>query len=137
MTCALIAAACGGFAPGAVVCADEVAAGRPSPWMALEAARRLNTWPMRVCVKTGETLADIAEGRNVGMWSIGVAKTGNELGLSESEAAALPAPELARRLADADWRFRRAGVHDVIDSVAALPALLDSIEAALTRGQTP
>lgn len=138
MTGALVAAAAaGGFAPDAVVCADEVPAGRPSPWMAVEAARRMDTWPMRACVKIGDTLADIAEGRNAGMWSIGVTKTGNELGLSEAEADALPAPDLARRLAEADWRFRRAGAHDVIESLAALPALLDSIEAAMARGQTP
>lgn len=107
MTSALVAAAAqGGFAPDAVVCADEVPEGRPAPRMALEAARRLNAWPMRACVKIGDTVADIAEGRNAGMWSVGLTRTGNELGLSEAEAA-------------------------------ALPALLDSIEAALARGQTP
>jgi phosphonoacetaldehyde hydrolase len=138
MTTALVAAAAaGGFAPDAIVCADEVPAGRPAPWMALEAAKRMDTWPVRACVKIGDTLADIAEGRNAGMWSIGITKTGNELGLAEAEADALPAAELRRRLAEADWRFRRAGAHDVIESLAALPALLDSIEAALARGQTP
>lgn len=138
MTGALVAAAArGGFAPDAVVCADEVPEGRPAPWMALEAARRMNAWPVRACVKVGDTLADIAEGRNAGMWSIGVTRTGNELGLSESEAEAMPGAELRARLADADWRFRRAGAHDVIESLAELPALLDSIESALARGQTP
>lgn len=138
MTGALVAAAAaGGFTPDAVVCADEVPAGRPSPWMALEAARRMDVWPLRACIKIGDTLADIAEGRNAGMWSIGVTKTGNELGLARGEADALPAPELARRLDESGWRFRRAGAHEVIESLAALPALLDSIEAALARGQTP
>lgn len=138
MTSALVAAAAqGGFAPDAVVCADEVPEGRPAPWMALEAARRLNAWPMRACVKIGDTVADIAEGRNAGMWSVGLTRTGNELGLSEAEAASLPEAALRARLAEADWRFRRAGAHEVIESLAALPALLDSIEAALARGQTP
>jgi len=138
MTGALVAAAArGGFAPDAMVCADEAPEGRPAPWMALEAARRMNAWPMRACIKIGDTVADIAEGRNAGMWSAGVTKTGNELGLTEAEAEALPAAELKARLAEAEGRFRRAGAHEVIESLAALPALLDAIEAALARGQTP
>lgn len=138
MTTTLVAAAArGGFAPDSIVCADEVPAGRPAPWMALEAARRMNTWPVRACVKIGDTLADIAEGRNAGMWSVGITRTGNELGLSQAEADALPPAELARRLEDADWRFRRAGAHDVIEDLSRLPALLDALEASLARGQTP
>ena len=53
--------------------------------MALENARRLGVYPMESIVKIGDTLPDIEEGLNAGMWTIGLAKTGNEIGLTEQE----------------------------------------------------
>jgi len=130
-------AARGGFAPDAVVCSDEVPAGRPAPWMALRAAMLVNAWPISGCVKVGDTVADIDEGRNAGMWTVAVTKTGNEIGLSETETAALPAPDLEKRLEAARHKFVRAGAHYVIDSVADFVPVLDDIEARLEVGARP
>ncbi len=41
-------------------------------------------------------MPDIEEGLNAGMWTIGVAMTGNEVGLSEAEITKLPVAERAR-----------------------------------------
>lgn len=82
-------AAARGFLPDAVVTADEVPQGRPAPWMALVAAMRLGVYPAEACVKAGDTIADISEGLNAGMWSVGVVETGNEVGLAEAELEAL------------------------------------------------
>ena len=79
---------------GIHVCADEVPAGRPAPWMAITSAMQLGVYPLEACVKVGDTLVDIAEGLNAGMWTVGISKTGNELGLSQSEVEALPAPRV-------------------------------------------
>lgn len=126
-----------GYAPDVVVAADEVLAGRPAPWMALRAAERLGVYPMECVVKVGDTVADVHEGLNAGMWSIGLAQCGNELGLPEAEVAALEAAELERRLVPARKRLAEAGAHYVVDSIGDVPPLLDEIDARLARGERP
>jgi phosphonoacetaldehyde hydrolase len=71
------------------------------------------------------------------MWTVGVRKTGNELGLDLPEVAALPASDLAARLAAATTRFEGVGAHFVVDSVADLPAILEDINARMAAGQSP
>jgi phosphonoacetaldehyde hydrolase len=105
--------------------------------MCLQNAMNLGVYPMETCVKIGDTLPDVAEGLNAGMWTIGVAKTGNEMGLNEQEIAALDADELDRRLSRAYQRMVQAGAHYVVDSIADVPPLLDAINARLARGERP
>jgi len=137
MTQLLAEAAAAGFSPEAAVCADEAPAGRPAPWMAITAAMQLGVYPLQACVKVGDTLVDIAEGLNAGMWTVGITKTGNEIGLSEAEVNALPAPELASRLRAASKRLLQAGAHFVIPEVANLPAIITEINERLARGERP
>jgi phosphonoacetaldehyde hydrolase len=120
-----------------VKCASDVRAGRPAPWMALAAAAELGVYPMVAIVKIGDTRADIDEGLNAGMWTIGVTATGNELGLNEAAAAALPAPELDRRVEAIGARFRNWGAHYVARSVADCLPIFDEIDARLARGDRP
>jgi phosphonoacetaldehyde hydrolase len=126
-----------GFAPDVAVCVDDVPAGRPEPWMALFAAMKLRAYPMSACVKVGDTLPDIAEGTNAGMWTVAVAATGNEMGLSEAEAAALPVGERDARLEAASERLRSSCPHYVVDGIADVVNVLDEIEARLARGERP
>ena len=126
-----------GVSPDCVVTASDVRAGRPAPWMALEAAARLDVYPMAALVKIGDTVADIDEGRNAGMWTIGVTATGNELGLDEREAAALSPEARASRIESAGRRLLAAGAHAVADSVADCAPLFVEFEARLERGERP
>jgi len=137
MTTLLAEAAAAGFSPETSVCADETPAGRPAPWMAITAAMQLGVFPMKACVKVGDTLVDIGEGLNAGMWTVGITKTGNELGLSRAEVEALPPPELAARLKTASARFLEAGAHYVIPEVAELPEVISRINECLARGENP
>jgi len=137
MAALLPRAACAGFSPESTVCADEVPAGRPAPWMAITVAMQLGVYPMEACVKVGDTLVDIAEGLNAGMWTVGVTKTGNELGLTRAEAEAVPAKELASRLQTASDHLLRAGAHYTVEEVAQLPAIITEIGERLTRGERP
>jgi phosphonoacetaldehyde hydrolase len=93
-----------GFVPDSTICAGDVPAGRPEPWMALLNAMELRVFPMEALVKIDDTLPGIAEGLNAGMWTIGLAKTGNEIGLSEAEITTL-APELLQK--KLDWAYQR------------------------------
>lgn len=126
-----------GYEPDASVCAGDVPFGRPEPWMCLENAKRLRVFPLEAWVKVGDTLPDIAEGLNACMWTIGVAKTGNEMGLNDKELQALPKSEVDRRLDRAYRRMREAGAHYVVDSIADVPPILDEIDARLARGERP
>ncbi|MFN8499650.1 MAG: phosphonoacetaldehyde hydrolase [Anaerolineae bacterium] len=131
------AAAAGGYAPDAWVCPSDAPAGRPAPFMAYLNAIQLQVYPMAALVKVGDTVPDIAEGLNAGMWTVGVAKTGNELGLSRAEVETLAPDELRRRLAPIYGRLEAAGAHYVIDSIADLLPILDDIERRLASGERP
>lgn len=131
------AAAVGGFAPDVVVCAGETPSGRPGPSMALKCLIDLDVHPVEACVKIGDTVVDVEEGLNAGMWSIAVTETGNEVGLSLGEWSLLPAEEKVRLAAAAGDKLARAGAHYVVPSVAAVLLVLDEIEARLRRGERP
>ena len=126
-----------GYVPDSSVCATQVPAGRPHPWMCLQNAMNLQIYPMEAFVKIGDTLPDIAEGLNAGMWTIGLAKTGNEMGLTEEQVAALPAGVQQAKLARACQRMRQAGAHYVVDGIADVLPLLDDINSRLARGERP
>ncbi len=126
-----------GYEPDATVCASDVPAGRPEPWMCLANAQNLGVYPMEACVKIGDTLPDIDEGLNAGMWTIGLAKTGNEVGLNEQEIAELSADELQRRLDRAYQRMAQSGAHYVVDTVAEILPLIDQIQERLASGERP
>lgn len=126
-----------GYAPDFWNCSSDVPAGRPWPWMCLQNAIALQTYPMESMVKIGDTVTDIQEGRNAGMWCVGVTRTGNELGLSEDDVASLPADELASRLQVIATRLLQAGAHFVVASVADIEPVIDTIENLLSQGRTP
>lgn len=126
-----------GFAPDSVVCVSDVPAGRPEPWMALLSAMELRVYPMEAVVKVGDTLPDIAEGLNAGMWTVAVTKTGNGLGLSRAEVEALDPGELCARLASIREQMYAAGAHYVVEGIGDVPALLDDVDARLARGEHP
>lgn len=120
-----------GYRPDASVVPDEAGAGRPAPYMCYLNAVHLQVFPLSACVKIGDTPSDIEEGRNAGMWTIGIAKTGNETGLTESEWNALPAPQREVLLAGA--RERLSAADFVVDSVADCDDVLDRIESRLAQ----
>lgn len=126
-----------GFEPDVTICAGETPAGRPGPFMALQALVKLSISPVQAVVKIGDTAVDIAEGLNGGMWSVGLAVTGNEVGLSAAEFAALADEERSRLSKLAEEALFGAGAHYVVDSLADILPVLDSIEERLAAGETP
>ena len=123
-----------GYAPDATVCATDVPAGRPAPWMCLRNAEQLGVYPLEACVKIGDTVPDVEEGLNAGMWTIGLAKSGNELGMNEKEIAALPADRLQARLERASQRLAAAGAHYVVDTIADVLPVIDRIQERIAGG---
>ena len=126
-----------GYDPDCIVCPDEVPAGRPFPWMCYQNAMQLGIYPMQAMVKVGDTLVDIEEGLNAGMWTVGLSLTGNLLGLSEAEVKALSPDEREAENQIAAARLSQAGAHYVIDGIWDLPDILDDIEFRLANGEQP
>jgi phosphonoacetaldehyde hydrolase len=131
------AAARQGYVVDSLVCASEVTAGRPAPWMALRNAEKLGIYPMSRIVKIGDTIADIEEGLNAGMWSVGVVKSSNEMGLSRKEIALLPESELLERTRIVRQSFFDAGAHYVIDTLSETEELFSLINEELQSGNKP
>jgi phosphonoacetaldehyde hydrolase len=131
------AAAAQGYSPDHCVCAEDVPAGRPAPWMVFRIMEALGILPPAAVVKVGDTTADIGEGLTAGAWSVGVLRSSNDVGCTEEEWDALLAAEQARRLAECREKLLAAGAHAVIETLAELPAVLDDFETRLARGLKP
>ncbi len=71
------------------------------------------------------------------VWTIGLAKTGNEIGLNEAEIGRLAPDDLKAKLARAYTRMAQCGAHYVVDGIEGVPAVLDDINARLARGDRP
>ncbi|MDP4302359.1 phosphonoacetaldehyde hydrolase [Leptothrix discophora] len=130
-------AAQAGFAPDNLVCAGDLAAGRPSPLMMYRCFADLGVWPPHRVVKVDDTGVGLQEGRAAGTWAIGVAISGNAVGLSREAWQALAPVEQASLRAEAQARLLAEGAHLVIDSVADLLPALETIEARLRAGERP
>jgi phosphonoacetaldehyde hydrolase len=130
-------AASQGYRPDLAFCPDDANGGRPYPWMCLRIALEFRLSATAAAVKIGDTVSDVEEGLNAGMWVIGIAATGNEVGLSASALAALPEDERGRRIEAARSVLMQAGAHYVIDSVAHCEPVLEEIDARLAAGERP
>jgi phosphonoacetaldehyde hydrolase len=126
-----------GYVPDVNACASDVPAGRPEPWMVLSNMQQARVFPHEAVVKIDDTKPGIAEGLNAGTWTIGLAKTGNEVGLNEKELAALPAEEVKRKIERAADGLAKSGAHYVVESIADVPPIIDEIEQRLKMGDRP
>lgn len=86
----------------AVVCIDDVPAGRPAPYMIFRAMEATGVADVRTVLTAGDTIRDVEAGRNAGAGFVLAVRTG-EVG-SETLAA--------------------AGPTEVLDGVVNLPAFL-------------
>jgi phosphonoacetaldehyde hydrolase len=126
-----------GYKPDSTVSASEMPAGRPYPFMCLQNAINLQVDCVAACVKVDDTIPGVEEGLNAGMWSVGLAVSGNEVGLSLADWRALPAAEQKVKRERAYRRMLQSGAHYVVDTIADLMPCIDDIETRLRRGEQP
>ncbi len=126
-----------GYVPDSTVCASDVPAGRPYPFMCLQNAIHLEVDCVAACVKVDDTVPGIEEGLNAGMWTVGLAVSGNEVGLSLEEWNALSPEEQEQRRQRAYRRMLQSGAHYVVDTIADLLPCVEDIERRLARGEKP
>ncbi len=120
------AAAEQGYVPDFVICADEVPAGRPAPWMLFRCMEALGVYPPAAVVAVGDTPADMQAAKNAGCIAFGVTTSGNEVGLSEVEFAALTEAERQAVVLTACRRLMHAGADSLVSSIGQVPMVLRS-----------
>lgn len=118
-----------GYSPDFSMCADEVPAGRPAPWMIYRNMEALNIFPPHSVIKVGDTVPDIEAGLNAGTWTVGLTQTGSEVGLTAAEFEALSSDQQQKRLQAAETKLTNAGAHFVIPTLNKLPEIIDQIES--------
>merc|ERR1712012_595790 len=119
-------AAAGGYAPDSYVTSDEVPSARPGPNMIF-----MNM------VKVDDSGPVIIAGLNAGCWTVGIAKTGNYVGMTEAEMDAADPKELAAKVAKATDILYKAGAHFVIPTTVDLPPVIAEINRRLAMGLRP
>jgi phosphonoacetaldehyde hydrolase len=94
-------------------------------------------YPVEAVVKVGDTKPDISEGLNAGTWTVGLSRTGNEVGLNERELAALPQDVVRQKVARAADSLAKMGAHYVVESIGDVVPIIDEIERRLKSGDRP
>ncbi|MDR1519295.1 MAG: phosphonoacetaldehyde hydrolase [Planctomycetota bacterium] len=118
-------------------CAGETPAGRPAPWMIYRCMEATGAYPPDAVLKIGDTIADIKEGINAGVWTVGVAASGNMLGLARREAEGMDRADLAIMIGDARKKLAAAGAHMVVDSIAEAALVMSGLRQAIAGGGCP
>ncbi len=137
MTGIVTSAAEQGYRPDAIVCAGDTPKGRPAPFMIWQALATLGVWPTSACIVVDDAPVGVAAGVNAGTWTVGVAASGNGVGLSLEAFETLDASAQATALAPAVGAFMEQRADFVIASVADLPLVLPRIEGWIGQGRKP
>ncbi len=120
-----------------LVCAGDVSFGRPSPMAMYRCFADLGVWPAWRVLKVDDTVPGLLEGRHAGCWTVGLACSGNALGLTVRDWESADLSTRARWREQGRAVLAEAGPDHVIDTVADLPALVERIDARLRNGERP
>jgi phosphonoacetaldehyde hydrolase len=118
-----------GYSPDNLVCSDDLPEGRPGPLGMYKCFLDLVVYPPASVLKVDDTEPGIAEGVAAGCLTVGVALSGNYVGKTPDDLAALPEAEVDALRRPAADKLTAAGADHVIDTVADLPALLRRLDA--------
>lgn len=117
-----------GYVPENLICADDLPLGRPTPIGMYKCFLDLMVYPAGAVIKVDDTEPGIAEGVAAGCITVGLTLSGNEAGLTPEEVAALSPNERMALHEKVGAKLKAAGADHVIETVADLPQLIDSLE---------
>ncbi len=126
-----------GYVPDHVVATDEVPNGRPYPAQSLANVIALGISDVAACVKVDDTWPGILEGRSAGMWTVALTCSGNALGVTYEQYKNMPQDKLDQERIRIGRMLEGSRPHYLIDTIADLPAVIDDINARLSRGEVP
>ena len=111
------------YSPNAV---DNI--GRPWPYMIFENLKKLRIPSVAEAIKVGDTVADIQEGLNAGMISVGVIEGSSVMGLSQAEYEALSQAGKEAACRKARNVFEAAHATCVLQNMQELPQLIRQLQ---------
>lgn len=126
-----------GFNPEFWVASDQVRVGRPWPWMIYKNMEQLEICPPSAVIKIGDTVADVEEANNAGVWSVAVVESSSLIGKTQKELKALARREHSLIIKGAYTKLYEAGAHFIIRNLTELDEVLEQIDERLMNGQTP
>lgn len=114
-----------GYAPDVWFSPDSTnQKGRPYPYMIFRNIEALGIKKVRRVLKVGDTVSDIKEGKNAGVWSAGIVVGSSEMGLTLEEYEALSEEEKETRCREVADRFLDAGADKVFYTIEDLGEFL-------------
>jgi len=129
-----------GYSPDYCIASDQVAKGRPYPYMIQNNLRQFDISNPKEAVKVGDTPVDIEEGKNAGCWTVGVIMGSSELGLTRRELAVLSADpqspladELEKRKDAVRAAYHKAGADYIINDINELLDVIQDINLTISR----
>jgi phosphonoacetaldehyde hydrolase len=121
-------AAAQGYEPDNLICADDLPEGRPGPLGMYKCMVDLVAYPPAAIIKVDDTEPGIKEGVAAGCVTVGVALSGNAVGKTPEELAAMDPSDVDVLRQQATEILKAAGADHVIDTVADLPALVRRLQ---------
>ena len=110
-----------GYEPDAWFSPDSVGhAGRPYPFMIFKNMEELGIPSVQNVIKVGDTISDILEGKQAGVFTIGILEGSSLMGLSREEYEALREDEKRERLEAVEKQYKEAGADAVITDIRGL-----------------
>lgn len=127
-----------GYSPDTYVTPDDTnSIGRPYPYMIYRNMEQLKLSTSWKVVKVGDTISDIKEGVNAGVWSVGVVIGSSEMGLSLDDYHALTQSDKEIAIAKTAHSFIQNGADFTIKTMSELPQLIETINRLISEGNRP
>ena len=104
------------------------AKGRPYPYMIFRNLEYMGISSVRNVVKIGDTVSDIAEGKNAGVTTIGVIDGSSIMGMKQADFESLLENEKKQKRQAVQKVYQAAGADYTIENFGQLPELLSRIE---------
>src|SRR5699024_8965576 len=110
-----------GYAPDCWFSPDSTGGmGRPYPYMVFKNMEALKISSTGKVMKVGDTVSDILEGKNAGMFTIGILEGSSVMGLSQEEYEALSETERQEKLSQAEEKYKKAGADAVVRDIRGI-----------------
>lgn len=127
-----------GYGPDLIVTPDDTHSyGRPYPYMISRNVEQLKLSAFWRVVKVGDTVSDVKEGVNAGVWTVGVVIGSSEMGYSQHDYNQLPEADKEAAILKTKMTFMQHGADFTINTMSELPMLIEEINVMLVQGKRP
>lgn len=121
-----------GYEPDFWITADSTDSfGRPYPYMIFRNLEELKISSVLNAIKIGDTESDIKEGKNAGVWTVGVVIGSSTMGLSYEEFKSLSHVEKERLIQETENKFLEWGADFTIRSMGEIGELIEKINSLM------